>query len=198
MAEEEESDWNSSKIKGFSFGDDDGTPFDELSSYSSSTAASASSAARSGGEEELVISFDNLGAGGGGVVSDKVKAASRVFTAAAGSHLHGGDGGGAPTSISEAVGSSSGQEEYLPTDPRELRTELARAKRQLAKLQLSRFTPLHPRETVRNIFLGRPFSLEFYRCVCVCLCTLYSVQCDSVNCDSYEVMDQLSCHVNRY
>ena len=27
----------------------------------------------------------------------------------------------------------------------------------------ARFTPLHPKETVRNIFLGRPFSLEFYK-----------------------------------
>jgi hypothetical protein len=27
----------------------------------------------------------------------------------------------------------------------------------------ARFTPLHPKETIRNIFLGRPFSLEFYK-----------------------------------
>ena len=27
----------------------------------------------------------------------------------------------------------------------------------------ARFTPLHPKETVRNIFLGKPFSLEFYK-----------------------------------
>ncbi len=58
---------------------------------------------------------------------------------------------------------SSSKEDYLPTDPKELRSELSRARRQLSKLELSRFTPLHPKETVRNIFLGRRFSLEFYR-----------------------------------
>ena len=67
-------------------------------------------------------SFDNIG-GGGGVVSDKVKAASRVFSAVAGSQPHdqygpsaGGDGGKGP-SISEVVGSSL-KEDFLPTDPR--------------------------------------------------------------------------------
>jgi hypothetical protein len=55
------------------------------------------------------------------------------------------------------------KEDYLPTDPKELRNELTRARRQLAKLELSRFTPLHPKETVKNIFLGRRFSLEFYK-----------------------------------
>ena len=33
----------------------------------------------------------------------------------------------------------------------------------MAQLEQARHTPLHPRETVKNIFLGKPFSLEFYR-----------------------------------
>ena len=48
-----------SRIKGFSFGDGDETPFDELSSYSSSNASSAVVASGGGGgrgnDEELVI-----------------------------------------------------------------------------------------------------------------------------------------------
>ena len=48
-----------SQIKGFSFGDGDETPFDELSSYSSSNASSAVVASggggRGGNDEELVI-----------------------------------------------------------------------------------------------------------------------------------------------
>ena len=52
---------------------------------------------------------------------------------------------------------------YLPTDPKELRTELALARKQLSKLELARYTPLHPKETVRNIFLGKRVSFEFYK-----------------------------------
>ena len=46
-----------SPMKGFSFGDGDETPFDELSSYSSSNASSAvgASGGGRGNDEELVI-----------------------------------------------------------------------------------------------------------------------------------------------
>ena len=53
--------------------------------------------------------------------------------------------------------------DYIPTDPRELRQELVQAKKNFAKLEATRFTALHPKETVLNIVLGKPFALEFYR-----------------------------------
>jgi len=35
--------------------------------------------------------------------------------------------------------------------------------RQNFHFSIARFTPLHPKETVRNILLGKQFSLEFYK-----------------------------------
>ena len=51
----------------------------------------------------------------------------------------------------------------LPDDVQTLRIELMRAKRNLEKIQEARYIPLHPKETVKNIFLGNHYSLEFYR-----------------------------------
>ena len=51
----------------------------------------------------------------------------------------------------------------LPDDAQTLRIELMRAKRNLEKIQEARYIPLHPKETVKNIFLGNHYSLEFYR-----------------------------------
>ena len=33
----------------------------------------------------------------------------------------------------------------------------------MEKINAARFTPLHPKETVKNIFLGQPYSLELYK-----------------------------------
>ena len=44
-----------SQMKGFSFGDGDETPFDELSSYSSNASAVVASGGGRGNDEELVI-----------------------------------------------------------------------------------------------------------------------------------------------
>ena len=38
-----------------------------------------------------------------------------------------------------------------------------RAKRNLEKIQEAKYIPLHPKETVKNIYLGNHYSLEFYR-----------------------------------
>jgi len=59
--------------------------------------------------------------------------------------------------------SSSTPAEFLSNDPRELRAELAKVRKQLLKVEESRFTAIHPKETVHNIFLGKRFSLELYK-----------------------------------
>ncbi len=63
--------------------------------------------------------------------------------------------------------------EFLSNDPRELRAELAKVRRQLVKVEQSRFTPIHPKETVHNIFLGKRFSLELYKSLQVKVLLLY-------------------------
>ncbi len=59
--------------------------------------------------------------------------------------------------------SPSSGTEFLSNDPRELRSELTKLRRQLVKVEQSRFTPIHPKETVQNIFLGKRYSLELYK-----------------------------------
>jgi hypothetical protein len=51
----------------------------------------------------------------------------------------------------------------VSNDPKVLRAEIAQLKRQVEKIHAARFTPLHPKETVKNIFLGQPYSLELYK-----------------------------------
>ena len=66
-------------------------------------------------------------------------------------------------SFPPAVGSASSDSDFFSTDPRELRAEVSKLRRQLAKVEESRFVPLHPRETAVNIFLGKRVALEFYK-----------------------------------
>ena len=40
---------------------------------------------------------------------------------------------------------------------------MQQVKRQVEKINAARFTPLHPKETVRNIFFGDSYSLELYK-----------------------------------
>ena len=73
-------------------------------------------------------------------------------------------GGGGGT-LSDAVGAIAGGDDPIPStsDVQTLRIELLRAKRNLEKIQEAKYIPLHPKETVKNIFLGNLYSLEFYR-----------------------------------
>ena len=78
--DDEDDEWNQSKIKGFKFEDDDETPFQDLAKYQAQTIAANSL----GGKDEqtdLVISFDSaLGTSSGTsrVVTDRVRAATGI------------------------------------------------------------------------------------------------------------------------
>ena len=66
-------------------------------------------------------------------------------------------------SISDIVSSDNQNQTVVSNDPKVLRSELTQVRRQLEKIHAARFTPLHPKETVRNIFFGQPYSLELYK-----------------------------------
>ena len=59
--------------------------------------------------------------------------------------------------------SGDNQNTVVSNDPKVLRNELAQVRRQVEKIHAARFTPLHPKETVRNIFFGQSYSLELYK-----------------------------------
>lgn len=78
--DEDDSEWNSSKIKGFTFGDDEETPWAELSKYQTISETA------SGGQDlaaNSVISFDPVSSAASsaasGLVSDRVKKAVRIY-----------------------------------------------------------------------------------------------------------------------
>ena len=177
--ENEESDWNSSRIKGFTFGDDDDTPFEQLASYQSisENSLSQSGSGAQSPADELGVSFENFSIGGGSnaqgstrVVSDRVRAASAAYAADLDRR---GIGASNNPSISEVLSVNNDSSHpviggasdpvILTNDVKTLRSELSHARKQLEKIQHARFVPLHPKETVRCIFLGQQYSLEFYK-----------------------------------
>jgi len=151
-----DSEWDGSNIRGFSFEDDD--PFEGLNQYratsdpfapgirvESSSASSRPSGASSGGS-----------GGASSVVSDRVRAASAAYAAQLDRAERGGGGGG-------SIESTGLVDVPTTNDVQTLRIELLRAKRNLEKIQEAKYIPLHPKETVKNIYLGNHYSLEFYR-----------------------------------
>ena len=65
--------------------------------------------------------------------------------------------------IADVIGGGDSKNEVLSNDPKTLRAELQQARRQVEKIHAARFTALHPKETVKNIFFGQPYSLELYK-----------------------------------
>ena len=163
--EVEDDEWVSSKIKGYTFEDDDESPFQELAKYQTQSLA-ANSLGSGGGnskeDNELVISFDSApgtSSGTARVITDRVRAATAAYAARLDRQERG-------LSISDVLSDSSSSQvnsTVVSNDPKTLRAELAQVKRQVEKIHAARFTPLHPKETVRNIFFGQPYSLELYK-----------------------------------
>eukprot|EP00095_Tigriopus_kingsejongensis_P006315 maker-scaffold61_size441589-snap-gene-3.30 protein:Tk06315 transcript:maker-scaffold61_size441589-snap-gene-3.30-mRNA-1 annotation:"spermatogenesis-defective protein 39 homolog isoform x2" len=157
--EEDDQEWLSSKIKGFSFGDDEQTPWEELADYQNTRElAGAFGLPSPASLEAEKVSFHE--AKRFGAVPDRVKRASKLFV----NTLQKNDP--SERSINDIIiGTPNFPNtlEHVPSDGRELKAELIKAKRALAKLESTRYIPLHPRETVINIFVGRPFSLELYK-----------------------------------
>jgi len=136
MGDEEEY-WQASSAKGFSWDDHEDTV--GLPSTSISAMSGAASAA-----DELV-SFEAADLSGSGRWAERVAEASRQIAAAAALPE--------PASISQVVG---------VRDVRKLECELAVVREKLAQLQASRFEPLPPAQTVRDMVVGRPHSLHGY------------------------------------
>ena len=159
--QDEDDECFSSKIKGFTFEDDDeATPFQDLAKYQTQTLAANSLSGTGKEENELVISFDTApgssGLGTSRIITDRVRAATAAYAARLDRQERG-------LSISDVIGDSSSQNTVVSNDPKTLRAELAQVRRQVEKIHAARFTPLHPKETVRNIFFGQPYSLELYK-----------------------------------
>ena len=138
MADEDDSYWNASSARGFSWDDDSdtvGLPSASISSMSSS----ASSA------PEDFLSFEVSSDSSSGRWAERVAEASRQIAAAASMPE--------PTSIQQVVG---------VRDVKKVEAELATVRAALAALQANRFTPLPPAQTVRAMVVGRPYSLHGY------------------------------------
>ena len=138
MGDEDDSYWNASSARGFSWDDDSdtvGLPSASISSMSSS----ASSA------PEDFLSFEVSSDSSSGRWAERVAEASRQIAAAASMPE--------PTSIQQVVG---------VRDVKKVEAELATVRASLAALQANRFTPLPPAQTVRAMVVGRPYSLHGY------------------------------------
>ena len=138
MGDEDDSYWNASSARGFSWDDDSdtvGLPSASISSMSSS----ASSA------PEDFLSFEVSSDSSSGRWAERVAEASRQIAAAASMPE--------PTSIRQVVG---------VRDVKKVEAELATVRASLAALQANRFTPLPPAQTVRAMVVGRPYSLHGY------------------------------------
>lgn len=136
MGDEDDNYWNASAAKGFSWDDqDDAIGLPALSISSSTTS----------GPDDLV-SFDaSSDAASSTRWAERVREASRQIAAAASLPE--------PASISQVVGQR---------DVRRLEQELATLRTNYAALQANRFSPLPPAQTVRDMVLGRPYSLQGY------------------------------------
>ena len=133
-----------------------------------------------------VLNFRPSGASSGGsggassVVSDRVRAASAAYAAQLDRAERGGGGGGSIESTGLVDVPTTNDVQTLRIECK-LKTHVwmevismiwkivlnelsvLRAKRNLEKIQEAKYIPLHPKETVKNIYLGNHYSLEFYR-----------------------------------
>ena len=135
MTEDDDSYWNSSSAKGFSWDDSSDSvvlPSASISSSSSNTPATD------------LVTFE-AGLPTSSRVADRVREATKLISAAA--ELP-------EPSISQLVGLK---------DVRKLEAELITVRKNFAKLQQDRFQPSSATQTVQDMVLGKPFSLEGFR-----------------------------------
>lgn len=128
--------------------------FSDIAKYQSQTLAANSLGGKE--ENEVVISFDSapgFSSDRDRVITDRIRAATAAYAA----RLDRQERGLSIDVISDQNNTIVSQ------DPKVLRAELTQVRRQVEKIHAARFTPLHPKETVRNIFFGRPYSLELYK-----------------------------------
>ena len=135
MAEDDDSYWNSSSAKGFSWDDSSDTvvlPSASISGSSSNTPATD------------LVSFE-AGTSTSSRVAERVREATKLISAAAEMP---------EPSISQLVGLK---------DVRKLEAELVTVRKNFARLQVDRFKPSSATQTVQDMVLGKPFSLEGFK-----------------------------------
>ena len=131
--------WNSSNARGFSWDDASDT-------VSLPTTFSNSISSNTSGSGADIVSFDSgVSSSTSSRLSERVKDAAKLISSA--SDLP-------EPSISQIVG---------VRDINSLETELKLLKRNYAKLQNDRFKPSSVVETVQDMIVGRPFSLEGFK-----------------------------------
>jgi len=132
---DEEDYWHDSVAKGFSWEEGDDTMGMPDLSISSNPSL------------DDMISFDiGPACSGSAVWEARVREAARQISAAADKPP--------PPSLSQVVGRMDGAK---------LENELKTVRRKLENVQSSRFKPDPAVETIQNIILGKPYSLEFYK-----------------------------------
>ena len=135
MAEDDDSYWNSSSAKGFNWNDSSDTVVLPSASISGSSSNSPATD---------LLSFE-AGVTTSSRVAERVREATKLISSAA--ELP-------EPSISQLVGLK---------DVRKLEAELVMVRKNFAKLQLDRFKPSSASQTVQDMVLGKPFSLEGFR-----------------------------------
>jgi len=140
--EDEESYWNDSKAKGFSWDDNE-------DSVGLPVSLSVSAASGENKDSE-VLSFEPVSGLGSsasqGAWAERVREAVKAISRAADKP---------EPSIQQVLGGSK--------DVKKLEAELSLVRNKLANLQANRYVPLPPQQTVRDLILGLPYSLEGYR-----------------------------------
>ena len=133
--------WNSSNAKGFSW--DDASDTVSLPSTYSNSIVSNTSGTKSGAD---IVSFDSgVSSNTNSRLSERAREAARMISSAA--ELP-------EPSISQLVG---------VRDINSLETELKLVRRNFAKLQNDRFKPNSVVQTVQDMIVGRPFSLDGFK-----------------------------------
>jgi len=135
MTDDDDSYWNSSSATGFSWDDSSDTVVLPSASISNSSTNSQASD---------LVTFE-AGLSTSSKVADKVREAAKLISTAA--ELP-------EPSISQLVGIK---------DVRKLEEELVTVRRNFTKLQMNRFQPSSVTQTVQDMVLGKPFSLEGYK-----------------------------------
>ena len=134
-AEDDDSYWNSSSAKGFNWNDSSDTVVLPSASISSSSSNTPAT-------DE--VSFE-AGVSTSSRVAERVREATKMISSAAEMP---------EPSISQLVGLK---------DVRKLEAELVTVRKNFAKLQVDRFKPSSASQTVQDMVLGKPFSLEGFK-----------------------------------
>ena len=135
MTEDDDSYWNSSSAKGFSWDDSSDTvvlPSASISGSSSNTPAMD------------LVSFE-AGTSTSSRVAERVREATKLISTAAEMP---------EPSLSQLVGLK---------DVRKLEAELVTVRKNFARLQVDRFKPSSATQTVQDMVLGKPFSLKGFK-----------------------------------